>query len=74
MTISKQTEKKADRITAVWRNGGFSASYDSFVVIQTFVLRMNICGNNPPLRQAANRYAQAEKRQRHSKLTMKMEY
>lgn len=29
---------------------------------------------SPPLRQAANRYAQAEKRQRHCKLTMKMEY
>ncbi len=42
-------------ITAVWRNGGFSASYDSFVVAQTFVLRMNICGENPPLRQAAKR-------------------
>ena len=26
------------------------------------------------LRVAANRYAKAEKRQRHSKLTMKMEY
>jgi hypothetical protein len=25
-------------ITAVWRNGGFSASYDSFVVKQTVVL------------------------------------
>ena len=42
-------------ITAVWRNGGFSASYDSFVVKQTVVLRINICGENPPLRQAANR-------------------
>ena len=39
-------------ITAVWRNGGFSASYDSFVVKQTVVLRINICGVNPPLRQA----------------------
>jgi hypothetical protein len=28
-------------ITAVWRNGGFSASYDSFVVKQTVVLRIN---------------------------------
>jgi type I restriction enzyme M protein len=45
-------------ITAVWRNGGFSASYDSFVVQQTVVLRINICGENPPLRQAANRYVQ----------------
>jgi hypothetical protein len=42
--------------TAVWRNGGFSASYDSFVGKQTLVLRMNICGENPPL--AANRYGQ----------------
>jgi hypothetical protein len=45
-------------ITAVWRNGGFSASYDSFVVKQTVVLRINICGKNPPLRQAAKRYHQ----------------
>ena len=46
-------------ITAVWRNGGFSASYDSFVVKQTVVLRINICGVNPPLRQAAKRCAQS---------------
>jgi hypothetical protein len=44
-------------ITAVWRNGGFSASYDSFVGKQTVVLRINICGVNPPLRQAAKRYS-----------------
>ncbi|MFN7913268.1 MAG: hypothetical protein ACK5QC_15700 [Bacteroidota bacterium] len=43
-------------ITAVRRNGGYSASYDSFVVIQKVVLRINICGENPPLRQAAKRY------------------
>jgi hypothetical protein len=42
-------------ITAVWRNGGFSASFDSFVVGSSAVLRINICGKNPPLRQAANR-------------------
>jgi hypothetical protein len=42
-------------LTAVWRNGGFSASYDSFVGKQTLVLRINICGENPPLRQAAKR-------------------
>jgi hypothetical protein len=52
------TEKKGERLTAVWRNGGFSASYDSFVVQQTVVLRINICGENPPLRQAAKRYVQ----------------
>ena len=40
----------------------------SFVVADSFVLR------NRQLLVAANRYAQAEKRQRHCKLTMKMEY
>ena len=43
-------------ITAVWRNGGFSASYDSFVVGSSAVLRLNFCAKYPPLRQAANRY------------------
>jgi len=45
-------------ITAVWRNGGFSASYDSFVVGSSAVLRLNFCAKNPPLRQAAKRYFQ----------------
>lgn len=45
-------------ITAVWRNGGFCASYDSFVVDSSAVLRLNFCAKNPPLRQAANRYRQ----------------
>jgi len=43
-------------VTAVWRNGGLSASYDSFVVGSSAVLRLNFCAKNPPLRQAANRY------------------
>ncbi len=47
-------------LTAVWRNGGFSASYDSFEGKQTLVLRINICGKNPPLRQAAKRYLSFE--------------
>lgn len=51
--------QEGQQLTAVWRNGGFSASYDSFVGKQTVVLRINICGENPPLRQAANRYLQA---------------
>jgi hypothetical protein len=46
-------------ITAVWRNGGFSASYDSFVVGSSAVLRLNFCAKNPPLRQAANRYGKS---------------
>ncbi|MBN7813715.1 hypothetical protein J0A68_22365, partial [Algoriphagus sp. H41] len=38
--------------TAVWRNGGCSASYNSFVVGSSAVLRLNFCAKNPPLRQA----------------------
>jgi len=45
--------------TAVWRNGGFSASYDSFVVSSSAVLRLNFCAKNRQLRQHANRYQQA---------------
>jgi hypothetical protein len=41
--------------TAVWRNGGCSASYDSFVVGSSTVLRLHFCAKNPPLRQAAKR-------------------
>ncbi len=46
-------------VTAVWRNGGCSASYDSFVVGSSAVLRLNFCAKNPPLRQAAKRCKQA---------------
>ena len=43
-------------ITAPTRNWRFSASYDSFVVAQTYVLRMKICNKNRQLLVAANRY------------------
>jgi hypothetical protein len=43
-------------LTAVWRNGGYSASYVSFVVGLSAVLRLNFSAKNPPLRQAAKRY------------------
>ncbi|MBS0646848.1 MAG: hypothetical protein JSR97_09720 [Verrucomicrobia bacterium] len=42
-------------VTAAWRNGGCSASYDSFVIGSSAVLRLNFCAKNPPLRQAAKR-------------------
>ena len=51
--------QERQHLTAVWRNGGLSASYDSFVGEQTVVLRINFCAKNPPLRQAAKRYTQA---------------
>ena len=55
-TNNMTENKNGKRITAVWRNGGFSASYDSFVVSSSAVLRLNFCAKNPPQRQAANRY------------------
>ncbi len=58
MTFNHPTDKKALLVTAVWRNGGSSASYDSFVVGSSAVLRLNFCAKNPPLRQAAQRYGQ----------------
>jgi hypothetical protein len=55
-TMNMLITGKRQLVTAVWRNGGFSASHDSFVGKKTVVLRINICGVNPPLRQAAKRY------------------
>jgi hypothetical protein len=56
-TIDRQSRRKknTERITAVWRNGGFSASYDSFVVGSSAVLLMKFYAKNPPLRQSAKR-------------------
>jgi len=51
----KRQSKEGQQLTAVWRNGGFSASYDSFLVGSNAVLRVNFCAENPPLRQAAKR-------------------
>jgi len=55
--MRKQRNGLEDKLllTAPTRNWRFSASYDSFVVKQTFVLRMNICGENRQLLVAANR-------------------
>jgi hypothetical protein len=50
--------KKHEGITAPTRNWRFSASYDSFVVIQTLVLRMKFSGENRQLLVAAKRYGQ----------------
>jgi hypothetical protein len=56
MTDNNKSEKKHEPVTAVWRNGVCSASYDSFVVGSSAVLRLNFCAKKPPLRQAAKRY------------------
>jgi len=59
MTTTNNGKTERQPVTAVWRNGGCSASYDSFVVGSSAVLRLNISAKNPPLRQAAKRYLQA---------------
>ena len=41
--------------TAVLQKWRCSASYDSFVVGSSAVLRLNLCAKNPPLRKAAKR-------------------
>ena len=66
--------KEQRRHNSTYPKGGVSYSADSFVVAESSVLRMKFRSEIPALRVAANRYAQAEERQRHSKLTMKMEY
>ena len=60
-TINSENHDRQEgqQLTAVWRNGGCSASYDSFVVGSSVVLRLNFCAKNPPLRQAANRCRQS---------------
>jgi len=65
MTLKLNTDNSVQRkttehqqVTAVWRNGGCSASYDSFVVGSSAALRLNFCAKNLPLRQAAKRYRQ----------------
>jgi len=62
MDRQQHDRKNNEHLTAPTRNWRFSASYDSFVVNQTFVLRMNICGKNRQLLVAAKRYKQAEKK------------
>lgn len=50
-------------ITAPTKNWRFSTSYDSFVVNQTFVLRMKFSGENRQLLVAAKRYEQLKDEQ-----------
>ena len=46
--------KKHRHPAAVWRNGGWTVSYESFAVGSSAVLRLNFCGKNPPLLLAEN--------------------
>jgi len=58
--VYKLGGQERQQLTAPTKNWRFSASYDSFVVQQTFVLRMKICGENRQLLVADNRYPQAK--------------
>lgn len=41
--MGQQRTRNKEGITRVWRNGGYSASYDNFVVGSSLVLRLNWC-------------------------------
>ena len=53
--VATHDRQERQPITAVWRNDGCSASYGSFVVGSSAVLRLNFCAKIPPLRQAPRR-------------------
>lgn len=55
MTELQTNNEEVQHTTAVWRKGGCSATYDSFVVGSSLVLRLKFCAKNPPLRQPAKR-------------------
>ena len=50
MVVAHDSQERQP-ITAVWRNGGFSASYDIFVVDSIPVLLFKLCYKNSPLHQ-----------------------
>ena len=49
--------KRITTHNSTYPKGGVSCSKDTFVVNQTLVLRINICGENRHLRQARKRYS-----------------
>lgn len=50
---TKKEERTANIGFAKWR---VTCIYDSLVLNQSAVLRLNICAENPPLRKAEKRY------------------
>jgi hypothetical protein len=57
MTRQRTTEKEERRHNSGLAKVAVQCSADTFVVNQSLVLRINICGKNRHLRQAANRWA-----------------
>lgn len=54
--MTGHSRHSANAFASTFAIGGISCSKDSFVVNQSFVLRINICGKSPALRVAAKRY------------------
>jgi hypothetical protein len=48
-------EKRKPAANSTFAIGGVSCSADSLVVAESFVLRINICGENPAHRKSAKR-------------------
>ena len=54
------TDRIARTANSTYKKLAVQYSADTFVVNQTLVLRINICGGNRHLRQAPSRYEQAK--------------
>lgn len=51
-------KNKNEHTTAVCRNGGFSAFFETFVLVESSGIFSNFGAESPPLLQAAKRYRQ----------------
>jgi len=58
MTTKQSTEKEGRKHNTGLAKVAVPCSADTFVVNQSLVPRINICGKNPPLRQSTKRYMQ----------------
>ena len=52
-------KNKNEHTTAVCRNGGFSAFFETFVLVESSGIFSNFGAESPPLLQAAKRWLQA---------------
>jgi hypothetical protein len=56
------TDERKTGANSTFAIGGVSCSADSFVVAESFVLRIKFSGKNPAHRQAANRWWQCDQK------------
>jgi len=57
--VETTTDERRAAANSTFAIGGVSCSADSFVVAESFVLRINICAEKPAHRKSAKRYLQA---------------